>query len=225
MSESIYDQIEKDIKKSTLEAFAVAGAKGVSSLVPFMGEFFNDLVPEIYRSSKQKSMIDFLNGICSQFEKDNLKSEDFANMKKELSDPGNYEYMSTILDSVFFSKSARCRVILGIICSKYMSKKDIPYEDLIIIEALKDLLDIELDIIPQIYSVATTKAKDINGEGAFYIYYDPQNVVVNTTFSKIKKLNLIGSHAEAITSKSPNGWHGNITSVTEKLVDYIEIVS
>ncbi|MDR0850530.1 MAG: hypothetical protein LBN07_03540 [Christensenellaceae bacterium] len=51
-----------------------------------------------------------------------------------------------------FSKSTKCRVILGLIAAKYLKGTVIDYIDTIIISALKELVDEEIELFKQIYA-------------------------------------------------------------------------
>lgn len=222
--ETLYEQQKDAVRKEVSETVAEGVSKAIISLVPFIGELINSTLPNIYSASKKTQFNDFIHGLSIRLQQQRFTEAENEELVRKLANFETYKYMSTIIDSVFFSKSSRARVILGIITAIYLSSDSIPYEDLVIISALKDLLDDEISIFKDIYKVAIGGGKEeTNGEGAFYISYFPNNVLVNTTFSKIMSLNIIGSKADWLTSKSPASWHGNVTSITRKLIYYINM--
>jgi len=222
--EKLYEKQKVAIKKEVSETLVEGVSKAIISLVPFIGELINSTLPNIYIACKKAQFNDFIQGLNISLQQQKFTEEENAELIRKLANIETYKYMSTIIDSVFFSKSCRSRAILGVIMANYTCSDTIPYEDLIIINALKELIDDELDVFKDIYKVAIGGGKETtNGEGAFYISYYPQNVLINTTFSKLKNLNIIGNKAQALTSKSPASWHGNITSITEKLIYFIDL--
>ena len=214
-TESINSSIERSVLTNS--------AKAAIDTIPFIGELITSTLPDVYRLMKQSSFIDFLNGINFQSEQSGFTSDMLNKIADKLEVPENYTYLSSIIDSVFFSKSRKARILLGIITANYINFDTISYEDLILITALKDLLDEELDAFLVIYDGATGQGKeDSNGNGAFFFPYYPEKTLINTTFSKLKSMNVLGDKAMALTSKSPGSLHANITTITEKLKYYLD---
>lgn len=213
--------IEMNTKKELNKSLAVKFTSAAVSLIPVVGGFISAM-PDIYRDYKNRQFNEFLEGINKNIH-DNFTEDECENFIKKLDNLDNYKYLSSVIDCVLFSKSSKARLILGIITANYINNDTIVYEDIIIIHALKDLLDEELDTFNKIYDAAIGGGKEENnGEGAFFINYFPNNTLINTTFSKLISLNIIGNKAQSLTSRSPASWHGNITSITDKFKYYVD---
>lgn len=98
-----------------------------------------DVIGTVYSSQKQIHFQDFVEGIAYYFATDSLSADDVKALMKKVSESQNYETMTNILDSVFFSHSKISRAILGIITGKFLRFDTLDYEDMVIINALKDL--------------------------------------------------------------------------------------
>lgn len=215
--ESIGDEALKEAKSGV--------GKALVSLIPFSGELFNSTAPNMYALFKRRAFNEFLSGINIALQQEQFYDKERHQLEDKLQNAENYTYLSSIVDSVFFSKSSRARIILGVITARYISETTIPYEDLILINALKELLDEDIEWFLKIYDVAIGGGREeTNGEGAFFFNYLPEQVELNTAFSKMKHLNIFGDKASWLTSKSPNSWHGNVTPITERFKHYIEMV-
>ena len=216
------DKKEADKKLNSTVITGVLNA--AASLLPVVGELVSSTIPDIYKSFKSKAFNEYLYGINKSLQSGEFGEEQVKDLAEKLENADNYVHLSSIIDSVFFSKSKRARIILGLITARYFKDSSIPYEDLIIITALKELLDEDIDSFLTIYEVAKNGGReDSNGVGAFYFAYYPNQIQINTAFSKLQQLNVIGSKADWLTSKSPASWHGNVTSITEKLKYYIDL--
>ena len=221
---SAIDQLTKSLNKEIGSTTIKAISKSLMSLLPFFGELINSTVPNIYKACKERQFNDFLQGIGKYIEQEQFSKEQCKAFEVKLATLETYKYLSTIIDSVFFSKSSRARIVLGIVMANYIHSDNIPYEDLIITNVLKELIDDEMDAFNKIFEVAIGGGKeDANGVGAFFINYYPESVLINTTFCKLKNLNIVGDKAMDLTSRSPASWHGDVTSITKKLKYYIDL--
>lgn len=225
MGKSIAEDNELNSIKAIDKGLVVSTGKAVLQVIPFFGELIASSGPDIYKYFKNKAFLEFLQGLEIGINSEKFSEEDGKTFAEKLENAENYLYLSTIFDSVFFSKSKKARLILGIIAAKYINSESIPYEDLLIVTSLKDLLDVEIDCFLEIYDVAKHGGKeDGNGPGAFFISFYPDQTTMNTTFCKLQSLHIIGSKAESLTSKSPGSWHGNVTSITERFKYYIDLL-
>lgn len=196
-------------------------------MIPFVGNLANECFPVIYRNLKNSFFLDFLNGLNQKIRNEKIEKKDINKLKKKLNNIDNFQYMSTILDGVFFSKSSKSRMILGIICATYILNSTISYEDIIIVNALKDTLDCELESFVKIYENAKNNDASTNGgKGAFYFEYNPTDTLLNTSFFKFKNNNLIGTfeNPSMLVGKLPEKIPGVITSISDKLYHYIKIL-
>lgn len=211
-------------KKDFAEEEIKTAGEALIELIPFVGGIISASIPNIYSFKKKRAFTEYLYGINKVLMSTGLTDEECSTFSDKIDDDENYAHLSTIIDSVFFSKSRRARVILGVITANYICSETLPYEELIIVAALKELLDEDIDSFLTIYDVAKNGGReDSNGEGAFFLSYYPEKIQINTAFSKLKQLNIFGSKAESLTSKSPASWHGNVTSITEKLKYYVDL--
>lgn len=221
---SLYEKEQKALDSALKRELSAGVVKETASLIPFFGGLMVEWMPSAYRYFKSSSFLDFISGFGLKIDGEKIKKRDIEKLSKKLEKFGNYKYMSAVLDGVFFSKSALSRIILGIICATYIEEPTIPYEDMIIITALKDTLDEELIKFVSIYENAKKHDASHNGgKGAFYFEYNPEDTLTNTTFFKFKSNNLIGTFEDPsmIVGNLPVKIPGVITSISEKLYYYI----
>lgn len=224
---TIYDKEQNSLESALKNGTSRSLLKATISLIPLVGDFVNELFPVIYRDLKNSFFLDFLNGFGQKINDENIKDNDINKLKKKIRNAESFQYLSTILDGVFFSKSSKSRMILGIICATYMLDSTLPYEDLIIVNALKDTLDCELESFVKIYENAKNNDASKNGgKGAFYFEYNPTDTSLNTSFFKFKNNNLIGTfeNPSMLVGKLPEKIPGVITSISDKLYHYIKIL-
>lgn len=224
---SLYDKEQKSLDSVLKRELSAGLAKEAAGLIPFFGGLMCEWIPSAYRYFKGSCFIDFMRGFGLKIDEKNIRNKDVTKLKKKLEKIGNYKSMSAIIDGVFFSKSVLSRMILGVICAIYIEKPTIPYEDMIIIAALKDTLDVELIEFVSIYDNAKNhSASAYGGKGAFYFEYNPENTLTNTTFFKFKSNNLIGTfeNPSMVVGNLPANISGVMTSISDKLYNYIGMV-
>lgn len=103
-----------------------------------------EVMGKVYSSQKQIHFQEFVEGIAYRFANDSMDKSDVEALAKKVSDSANYETMTSILDSVFFSHSKISRAVLGIITGKLMQYDKLDYEDMVLVNALRDLFDDDL---------------------------------------------------------------------------------
>ena len=134
---------KNEIKALVKPYVEVVNQVGENSLSPVWA--IKDILGAVYSSQKQIHFQDFVEGIAYYFATSSLSVNDVNALMKKVSDSKNYETMTNILDSVFFSRSKISRAILGIITGKFLHNDTLDYEDMVIIGALKDLFDEDLN--------------------------------------------------------------------------------
>ncbi len=125
-------------------------------LLPVLWEA-KDVFSSLYSAQKEIDFQDFIEGIAIDFSYNNLNEKDVIRLTKRVSNSKNHQYMSNILDSVFFSKSKFSRTILGLITGKFLRDDSLDYEDLVLCCALKDTFDDDLNAFWRFYDIPTKK--------------------------------------------------------------------
>lgn len=212
-------------EKLNLKILKKKGAK----LVNLLGETFlpklwkiKDAFSIVYSSAKDIAFQDFLEGIAFNFANSDLTEQDIEELSIQIGKDSNNEFLTIILDSVFFSKSKLCRVILGIIAGKYLNRNEMDYEDLTLAVALKDILDTDLS---EFKALCERKpARNNLDDKTIFIgnYTSTQRIVVE----KLQNSAVLGRDL------APNRLAGNgvsplryeLTSVSKRLYEYIEVL-
>lgn len=125
-------------------------------LLPVLWEA-KDVFSSLYSAQKEIDFQDFIEGIAIDFSYNSLNEKDVKQLTKRVSNSKNHQYMSNILDSVFFSKSKFSRTILGLITGKFLRDDSLDYEDLVLCCALKDTFDDDLNAFWRFYGVHKLK--------------------------------------------------------------------
>ena len=226
MGKTIIEQLEEDIDKNTCKNIGKGLAKGLLSCIPFVGAFCEATLPSLYQEAKKSGFNDYLLGINKRLKDKKFNEKDCRKFEAKLNNPNNFKYLTAIVDSVFFSKSSKARIILGLITADYIDNETIPYKEVIIINALKEMLDDDLDVFVKIMEIYDNgNGSNCEGrEGDFYISYYPDQTIINTAFEKLQNLQVFGRWARStLTSKSPASWHGTVTPITKRLLEYINL--
>ena len=134
---------KNEIKALVKPYIEIVNLVGENTLSPVWA--IKDILGAVYSSQKQIHFQDFVEGIAYYFATNSLSDDDVRALMKKVSDSKNYETMTNILDSVFFSHSKISRAILGIITGKFLHDDTLDYEDMVIVGALKDLFDEDLN--------------------------------------------------------------------------------
>lgn len=103
-----------------------------------------EIMGKVYSSQKQIHFQEFVEGIAYHFANNSMDKSDVEALVKKVSDSTNHETMTSILDSVFFSHCKISRTILGIITGKLMRYDKLDYEDMVLVNALRNLFDDDL---------------------------------------------------------------------------------
>lgn len=176
-----------------------------------------DVMGAVYSSQKQIHFQDFVEGIAYYFATDSLSSDDVNALMKKVSDSKNYETMTNILDSVFFSHSEISRTILEIITGKLLHYDTLDYEDMVIISALKDLFDEDLN---QFWRYCNYPQKKSNDNTTIMDHYSATDRLI------VEKLQNVGVLGRDLAGNRLGGamLRFELTIVSKKLRTYLETV-
>ena len=203
--------------------------KSSSKLIDLLGETFlpklwkiKDAFSIVYSSAKDIAFQDFLEGMEYNFANNNLAEQDIEELYIQVEKNGNNELLTIILDSVFFSKSKMCRIVLGIIAGKYLNQNEMDYEDLTLAVALKDILDIDLSVF---ITLCERKPTENNlGDQTIFIgdYTSTQRIIVE----KLQNLAVLGRDLapNRLAGKGVSPLRYELTSVSKRLYEYIEVL-
>lgn len=174
-----------------------------------------DVMGAVYSSQKQIHFQDFVEGIAYYFATDSLSSDDVNALMKKMSDSKNYEVMTNILDSVFFSHSKISRTILGIITGKFLHHDTLDYEDMVIISALKDLFDEDLN---QFWRYCSYKPKSTDDKTSIMDHYSVTDRLI------VEKLQNAGVLGRDLAGNRLGGaiLRFELTIVSDKLRTYLD---
>lgn len=212
--------IKSDIKskreKSLLNAAKIKMTNTIINAVPILS-LFRDSAAVLYSTTKQLYCDDFLVGIGKQLEESKNVDKAIRKLSKKINDKTFSETITTILDSLLFSKSYKSRVILGIIAAKYLSSDKVDYEDMILISALKDLYDIELHEF-----VEFTHINDYSVEDKTKFLYDFTNTQ-RIVMEKLKNLSVLGNDlALNRYGGEKDSLSFQMTTVSDRLLEYLQ---
>lgn len=138
--EVLESQRRADLCKSAL--CKTIDALGASIFGPLW--FGCDFFGKIYSSAKETYYDDFMFGMWSEIAKHG-KDKELESLSVKVQREDFAAYLANILDAVFFSKSNKARMILGQIAAKYLYSDMLDYEDLLLVIALKETYDVELN--------------------------------------------------------------------------------
>lgn len=214
--------VSDNVKLSTLK-------KNGAKIIDLLGEIFlprlwkiKDAFSIVYSSAKDSAFQDFLEGIAFKFSINNLTESDIEQMTVLISDNSNNQFLTNILDSVFFSKSKICRNILGILAGKFLIENEVDYEDLTLSVALKDLFDNDLMEFNSLYKMTPSKS-NIDDQTIFIgNYSSTQRIIVE----KLQNSGILGRDL-ALNRLAGSGvppLRYNLTSVSHRLFEYLESV-
>lgn len=174
----------------------------------------------VYSSAKDIAFQDFLEGMAINFANNNLKVQDIEELSIQVGKDSNNEFLTIILDSVFFSKSKMCRIVLGIIAGKYLNQNEMDYEDLALAVALKDILDIDLSEFKTFRERKPSK-NNLDDKTIFVGDYTlTQRIVVEN----LQNLAVLGRDLapNRLAGKGVSPLRYELTSVSNRLYEYIE---
>ena len=176
-----------------------------------------DVMGTIYSSQKQIHFQDFVEGVAYYFANDSLSADAVNVLMKKVSDSRNYETMTSILDSVFFSHSKISRTILGIITGKFLRYNTLDYEDMVIINALKDLFDEDLS---QFWRYCNYPQIDENDNTTIMDHYSATDRLI------VEKLQNVGVLGRDLAGNRLGGamLRFELTTVSKRLRTYLETI-
>ncbi|MBD5436782.1 MAG: hypothetical protein HDR36_09870 [Treponema sp.] len=176
---------EKNVlKKSAKESLKIA-CDGIGSAVLGPVWEVKNFIKNCYGTYKELSFDEFIKSMYGQFESRQATVEDINRYIEELRKSNANQYISNIIDSLFFSKCILASQILGLITAKYLIDGDLDYCDLFLISALKDLYDEDIRNFMNLYHKLST-AK--NGLATLSNYSDKERVLLD----KLQNLNILG---------------------------------
>lgn len=172
--------IKKTAKKSLKEAFDVIGN---TVLGPFWG--IKNFIKTCYGTFKELNFDEFIKSIYLQFEFQNATEEAINSYIEKLQKGNGIQYISNIIDSLYFSKCILASQILGHIAAKYLVEGDLDYCDLYLVAALKDLYDSDIRMFVKFYMNNAHK-----GESTTVLneYTEQERIVLD----KLQNLNILG---------------------------------
>lgn len=178
---------------------------------------FKKVMGTLYTSQKQISFQEYVEGVAYYFSTNSIDKKDAKALTKKVSDSDNYETMTSILDAVFFSHSKVSRAILGIISGKYMCDDKLDYEDMVLIGALKDIFDVDLDYF---WRYSSNKPSNVNDTTLFLEQYSETDRLI------VEKLQNAGILGRDLAGNRLGGASLRyvLTSVSQRLKGYLEAV-
>lgn len=184
-----------------------------------------ELVKCSYSSAKQIAFNDFLLGIYKKAQKEKLSEKDIEKFSKKLDKQEYFNYISNIIDSMFFSKCKIARNILGWIIMKYLIEDKLDYEDLVLVNSLKDVFDFELQEFIRFAQEPDNGPDKEIGTGLVFIndYNDECRIFITKFINAGIFGNDLAGNLLIGEGKFPLKYVK--TSVTYRLLDYIRIFS
>ncbi len=168
-----------------------------------------------YGAFKELSFDKFIDAIYSRFESQNITEKDINKCIEKLQNDNGMQYISNILDSLFFSKCILASQILGLITAKYLSENDLDYCDLYLVTALKDLYDSDIRIFVKFYM---NNAQTEDNVIILNEYTEQERAILD----KLQNLNIFAS--DIVSGRLGDGKHKPIlyekTEVSIRLLDY-----
>lgn len=224
--ENLVDKIAKNIVVENFreQAETVVDSVGEATFGPLWK--MKDVFANFYNGVKKAFFINFLLGLGFDTSTNNIDSEKIGLLSKRLSVHKNYEYITEILDSVFFSHSGKACTILGLITSKILVNNEITYVDRVIALALKDMFDTDLEMFTCFYLEENITTNNIADKRLSFIedYSDEQRIALD----KLIRLNLLGNDLAGGRFTSNNEQKHPLryekTLVSDSLYEYIQMI-
>lgn len=189
-------------------------------LLPVLWEA-KDVFSSLYSAQKEIDFQDFIEGIAIDFSYNNLNEKDVIRLTKRVSNSKNHQYMSNILDSVFFSKSKFSRTILGLITGKFLRDDSLDYEDLVLCCALKDTFDNDLNAFWRFYDIPTKKT-NVDDKTIFLDEYTEKDRLI---VEKLQNNGILGRDlVEGRIGRNIIPLRYEITSVSIRLKAYMDSI-
>lgn len=136
--------IKNEMNKQACINTVSCAVKEILACIPEINAIAN-ISKKIYLEQKNRKLRDFFCAYALKREMKHLTEDDIREFSQKCSNPETESVINDILDSVIFSGSHKSRFVLGIIAGNLLRNNGLNYEDMILIRALKDLLDEELE--------------------------------------------------------------------------------
>lgn len=176
-----------------------------------------EIMGAVYASQKKIHFQDFVEGIAYFFADESIEPKDAEILLKKVSDPSNYETMTGILDSVFFSHSKISRSILGVITGKFLCDNKLDYEDMVLSSALKDVFDGELN---RFFMYCSYPQKSAEDKTSFVEHYTELDRLV---VEKLQNVGILGRDL-AGARLGNNLLCFELTTVAKRLKNYLDAI-
>lgn len=177
-----------------------------------------EIMGRVYSSQKQIHFQEFVEGMGYYFANNSIDSQDVKALVRKVSDSDNYETMTSILDSVFFSHSKISRAILGIITGKFMREDTLDYEDMVLVSALRDLFDEDL---VQFWRYCSYKPKHANDRTSFLDHFSETDRLI---VEKLQNAGFLGRDLAGNRLGSSASLRFELTTVSKRLKSYLDAV-
>jgi len=173
----------------------------------------------LHKRNKERGFNLFLLGLSEFHKKNKLPDNEYIKFITLLKDKQFDSHIETIVDSLFFSQSDRCRLILGFITGKYIYNRYIDYQDIVLSASLRNLIDSDLKLFCKLYVLKPTKTNlDDN-----VVFCDEYTEIESVIFSKLKSLQLFGEDSKTRLSDSSKDPLKYIkTIISERLFNYVK---
>ena len=210
---------EKNVLKNSAKESLKITCDGIGSAV--LGPIWEvkNFIKNCYGTYKELSFDEFIKSIYAQFESQQATIEDINGYIEKLRKSNANQYISNIIDSLYFSKCILASQILGLITAKYLIKNDLDYCDLYLISALKDLYDDDIrNFMSLYYKLSTSK----NGLATLIDYSDKERVLLE----KLQNLNILGrDRATGRFGSDSNPLYFERTEVSQRLAEYYNLLA
>lgn len=187
----IVNEAAKDIVVDNIKKQVKLVGDGIGEALFGRSWQIKDIFANFYNSCKKAYFLNFLCGIGFDISTNSIDEKKINSLSQKLVNNKNYEYVTEILDSVFFTHSQKCCTILGLITSKLLMSNEFTYVDRIISLALKDMFDNDLELFSYFYSMESVATNNMADKRLSIVsdYSDEQRIVLE----KLTRLNLLGN--------------------------------
>ena len=209
---------KKILRQYRKDAVAPVGKLVFSTLFPNAYNLV-DTFMETHRAQKKECFFEFLAGVAIDANTNTFSPEYIKKLQDELLDKENDQIISNILDSVFFSTNATCRLLLGVIARMYLDNDELGYADLILVIALKELLDDDLLAFKLFYAMEPVTSN----MGDEICILDNYSMSQRITLEKLQNLNILGKDLSGARFGG-GSLRFEKTTVSDILMEYLKIV-
>ena len=161
-------------------------------------------IGKVYEFAKKQRFKEFLKSISKEInENDFIDNNNVNKLKEYVSKDNNVDFIVNTIDYSINSRSIKCSSLLGFYAGNILNKyKDIDYKDFQIIEILKNIDDIELNIFKEFVD------KTLNFDKEYYVPFEILNThkeeEIVLMFNKFETYQMI-SRPNHLTIRDING--------------------